>query len=75
MASPAVYAPGLRGNIQLTNWLAKATEMCFSVIWLLTPVSSNKDVLTLVQQTTSFPSDQSGDNISYFFLCFFLVVS
>lgn len=75
MASPAVYTPGLQGNIQLTNWLAKATEMCFLVIWLLTPVSCNKDVLTLVQQTTSFPSDQSGDIGSYFFLCFLLVVS
>lgn len=75
MASPAVYTPGLRGNKQLTNWLAKATEMCFLVIWLLTPVSSNKDGLTLVQQTTSLPSDQSGEVVSYFFLCFLWVVS
>lgn len=47
MASPAVSTPGLRGNVELTNWLAKATEMGFMVFWLLTPVSSDRDVLTL----------------------------
>lgn len=47
MASPVGSTPGLRGNVELTNWLAKATEMGFMVFWLLTPVSSDRDVLTL----------------------------